>query len=87
MTIDGRLALNQCRWHQTGHHISVGDNAGRIHLYEVGEVCNDSLLSFIHGLSILKECEIFLLFGAIFCVFQFFLVIKIHYFQVFSKLY
>lgn len=36
--IDGRPALNQCRWHQTGHHIGVGDNNGHIHVFDVGEV-------------------------------------------------
>jgi dynein intermediate chain len=36
--VDGRPALNQCRWHQGGHHISVGDNTGHVHVFEVGEV-------------------------------------------------
>ncbi|BFZ22492.1 hypothetical protein BsWGS_25530 [Bradybaena similaris] len=59
VTIDGRLALNQCRWHQTGHHISVGDNAGRIHLYEVGEHIaspkTDEWSNFVHSLQEMKQ--------------------------------
>lgn len=59
VTIDGRQALNQCRWHQTGHHISVGDNAGRIHLYEVGEHIaspkSDDWSNFSHSLQEMKQ--------------------------------
>ena len=33
-------ALNKCLWHQTGHHIAVGDDLGKVHLYDIGEVCH-----------------------------------------------
>ncbi|XP_059140287.1 cytoplasmic dynein 1 intermediate chain 1-like isoform X4 [Physella acuta] len=59
ITIDGRPALNQCRWHQTGHHISVGDNNGRIHIYDVGEhIANpkpDEWSNFVHTQQELKQ--------------------------------
>ncbi|KAK3745357.1 hypothetical protein RRG08_064682 [Elysia crispata] len=59
VVIDGRPALNQCRWHQSGHHISVGDNAGRIHLYDVGEHMaspkSDEWSKFVHTLQELKQ--------------------------------
>ncbi|CAL1534804.1 unnamed protein product [Lymnaea stagnalis] len=57
--VDGRPALNQCRWHQTGHHISVGDNNGRIHIYDVGEhIANprtDEWSNFVHTQQELKQ--------------------------------
>uniref|UniRef100_A0A0B7AIL9 Uncharacterized protein n=1 Tax=Arion vulgaris TaxID=1028688 RepID=A0A0B7AIL9_9EUPU len=59
VTIDGRPALNQCRWHETGHHISVGDNTGHIHVYEVGEhIANaktDDWSNLVHSLQEMKQ--------------------------------
>jgi len=59
VSIDGKPALNQCRWHQNGHHIGVGDNTGRIHLYDVGEhIANpksDEWSGFVHTLQELKQ--------------------------------
>lgn len=59
VTIAGKPALNQCRWHQSGAHIGVGDNQGRIHLYDVGEhMANprpDEWTSFVHTLQELKQ--------------------------------
>ncbi|XP_012941096.1 cytoplasmic dynein 1 intermediate chain 2 isoform X3 [Aplysia californica] len=58
-SIDGKPALNQCRWHQSGHHIGVGDNTGRIHLFDVGEhIANpksDEWSGFVHTLQELKQ--------------------------------
>ncbi|XP_014771177.1 cytoplasmic dynein 1 intermediate chain 2 isoform X31 [Octopus bimaculoides] len=34
---DNNVALNRCRWHQSGHHIAAGDDNGRINVYDVGE--------------------------------------------------
>ena len=36
--VDGQLALNRCRWHQSGKDIAAGDDMGRIHVYDVGDV-------------------------------------------------
>ena len=38
VVVDGNVALNKLRWHQTGHHIGVADDMGRIYIYDVGEV-------------------------------------------------
>ena len=38
VVVDGNVALNKLRWHQTGHHIGVADDLGRIYIYDVGEV-------------------------------------------------
>ena len=35
---EGNTALNKCLWHSSGHHIAVGDDAGRIFIYDVNEV-------------------------------------------------
>lgn len=32
------MALNRCSWHQSGHLIAAGDDNGRIHMCDVGEV-------------------------------------------------
>lgn len=36
--IDGNMAINQVSWTPSGSHITVGDEAGKIYLYDVGEV-------------------------------------------------
>lgn len=36
--IDGNVAINQVSWTPSGTHITVGDEAGKIWLYDVGEV-------------------------------------------------
>lgn len=38
--IDGNSAINQVSWTPSGTHITVGDETGRIWLYDVGEVRN-----------------------------------------------
>lgn len=38
VVVGANAALNKCRWHQTGSHIAVGDDMGRIYLYDVAEV-------------------------------------------------
>jgi len=59
VSIEGKPALNQCRWHQSGYHIGVGDNTGRIHLYDVGEHIatpkSDEWSGFVHTLQELKQ--------------------------------
>ena len=32
------MALNHCRWHQSGLNIAVGEDVGRINIYDVAEV-------------------------------------------------
>ncbi|XP_048727076.1 cytoplasmic dynein 1 intermediate chain 2-like isoform X26 [Ostrea edulis] len=34
---EGGVALNHCRWHSSGSNIAVGDDVGRIHIYDVAE--------------------------------------------------
>ncbi|XP_013381208.1 cytoplasmic dynein 1 intermediate chain 2 isoform X2 [Lingula anatina] len=34
---DPTIALNKCRWHQNGHQIAVGDDMGKIYIYDIGE--------------------------------------------------
>ncbi len=36
--VEGQVALNKCRWHQNGNLIAAGDDVGKIHIYDVGEV-------------------------------------------------
>ncbi len=35
--VDGAPALNKIRWHQGGHQLAVGDDQGKISLYDVNE--------------------------------------------------
>lgn len=35
--VEGGVALNRCRWHASGHQIAVGDDMGKIHVYDVNE--------------------------------------------------
>lgn len=37
---EGGVALNHCRWHSSGSNIAVGDDVGKIHIYDVAEVWN-----------------------------------------------
>nr|XP_022327618.1 cytoplasmic dynein 1 intermediate chain 2-like isoform X24 [Crassostrea virginica] len=34
---EGGVALNHCRWHSSGSNIAVGDDVGKIHIYDVAE--------------------------------------------------
>lgn len=36
--IEGNVAINRVSWTPSGTHITVGDEAGKIWLYDVGEV-------------------------------------------------
>lgn len=36
--MENTVALNHCRWHESGHQIAAGDDLGRIYVYDVGEV-------------------------------------------------
>lgn len=44
MAIEGASALNRVRWAQGGKEVAVGDSEGRIWIYDVGEVCVQSVL-------------------------------------------
>ena len=37
LLVDGAPALNKIRWHQSGHQLAVGDDQGKISLYDVNE--------------------------------------------------
>ncbi|XP_061179397.1 cytoplasmic dynein 1 intermediate chain 2-like isoform X6 [Saccostrea echinata] len=37
VVVEGGVALNHCRWHGSGTNIAVGDDVGRIHIYDVAE--------------------------------------------------
>ncbi|XP_050304113.1 cytoplasmic dynein 1 intermediate chain isoform X4 [Anthonomus grandis grandis] len=37
MTVDGMPALNKVSWTPSGLHVTVGDNTGKIHVYDVAE--------------------------------------------------
>ena len=49
------VALNRCRWHNTGTHLAVGGNNGKIYLYDVAEVSSPILpgnrSNHVHALS------------------------------------
>jgi hypothetical protein len=38
VVVEPNVALNKIRWHQTGTHIGVADDLGRVYIYDVGEV-------------------------------------------------
>ena len=37
LLVDGAPALNKVRWHQGGHQLAVGDDQGKISLYDLNE--------------------------------------------------
>jgi dynein intermediate chain len=37
LLVDGAPALNKVRWHQSGHQVAVGDDQGKIILYDLNE--------------------------------------------------
>jgi hypothetical protein len=37
LLVDGAPALNKIRWHQSGHQLAVGDDQGKISLFDVNE--------------------------------------------------
>lgn len=50
-TIDGSPALNRIIWSTSGHQVVVGDDVGKIWIYDVGEVCmifnlNDKIITW-----------------------------------------
>lgn len=36
-TLDGQTAINRLRWNHSGHQIAVGDDEGKVWIYDVGE--------------------------------------------------
>ncbi|KAK2140507.1 hypothetical protein LSH36_1333g00017 [Paralvinella palmiformis] len=59
--IEPNIALNKCRWHQGGHSIAVGDDNGRVHVYDVGETLaqpkSDEWSRFVHTLQDLQTTK------------------------------
>ncbi|CAH1776148.1 unnamed protein product [Owenia fusiformis] len=57
--IENNVALNRCRWHQSGHQIAAGDDIGKIHVYDVGEHIaqpkNDEWKRFVHTLQEIRN--------------------------------
>ena len=37
LLVDGAPALNKIRWHHSGHQLAIGDDQGKISLYDVNE--------------------------------------------------
>lgn len=37
---ESNSAVNEIRWNPTGTQIAAGDDAGRVHVFDVGEVCH-----------------------------------------------
>lgn len=52
--IEGNVAINRVSWTPSGTHITVGDEAGKIWLYDVGEVMFGLYIMFLVGLWFLK---------------------------------
>lgn len=40
VTLDSSSAVNEINWNPSGTQIAAGDEGGRIHIYDVGEVGN-----------------------------------------------
>ncbi len=52
--VEGQVALNKCRWHQNGNLIAAGDDVGKIHIYDVGEVSPFTSVDYSHYKSALR---------------------------------
>ncbi|XP_069120970.1 cytoplasmic dynein 1 intermediate chain 2-like isoform X4 [Argopecten irradians] len=59
VSMENNVALNRCRWHQTGAHIATGDDLGHIYIYDVAETIatpkHDEWSRFAHTLHELKQ--------------------------------
>ncbi|XP_041351024.1 cytoplasmic dynein 1 intermediate chain 2-like isoform X4 [Gigantopelta aegis] len=59
VVVENNVALNQVRWHRSGHHISVGDDMGRIKIYDVVDhIANpkpDEWSRFVHTIQELRQ--------------------------------
>ncbi|XP_060077167.1 cytoplasmic dynein 1 intermediate chain 2-like isoform X1 [Ylistrum balloti] len=59
IVMENNVALNRCRWHQTGAHIATGDDLGHIYIYDVAETIatpkHDEWSRFAHTLHELKQ--------------------------------
>ncbi|XP_021377047.1 cytoplasmic dynein 1 intermediate chain 2-like isoform X7 [Mizuhopecten yessoensis] len=59
VVMENNVALNRCRWHQTGAHIATGDDLGHIYIYDVAETIatpkHDEWSRFAHSLHELKQ--------------------------------
>ncbi|KAF2363725.1 WD40 repeat [Trinorchestia longiramus] len=57
--VDGAPALNRVSWTHSGNQITVGDDSGRVHIYDVGEHLyqprQDDWSQLVHTLSELKN--------------------------------
>lgn len=36
-------SLNRLRWTESGHQIAAGDDDGRVHIFDVGEVSQNNI--------------------------------------------
>jgi hypothetical protein len=62
LIVDGAPALNKIRWNQNGHQIAVGDDQGKITLYDVNEAYanprSDDWTRFVRVLQDLKQSSV-----------------------------
>lgn len=62
VVVDGAPALNKVRWNQNGHQIAVGDDQGKITLYDVNENYanprSDDWSKFVRVLQDLKQSTV-----------------------------
>lgn len=59
--VEGAPALNRVSWTNTGSQITVGDDVGRVHIYDVGEVCVEGRglhINFYKMVKVLKSAKI-----------------------------
>lgn len=59
VTVDGNPALNRVIWTPSGHQVAVGDDLGKVYIYDVGEQLanprNDDWSRFVHTLQELEN--------------------------------
>ncbi|KAK3582738.1 hypothetical protein CHS0354_039782 [Potamilus streckersoni] len=59
VNMDMNVALNKCQWHQSGHSIAVGDDMGKISIFDVAEdIANpksDEWSKFVRTLQELRQ--------------------------------
>ena len=60
--VDGAPALNKVRWTQSGHQLAVGDDQGKISLFDVNEIYanprSDDWTKFVRVLQDLKQSSV-----------------------------
>ena len=62
LTVDGAPALNKVRWNQSGHQLAVGDDQGKITLFDVNETYAnprpDDWSKFVRVLQDMKQSSV-----------------------------